>query len=319
MFKVYITDHTFTDTRPEREVLADLAEIVDLNGKPMRTEDEVISACRDADALIIGFAPVTARVLDALPGLKCVVRYGIGCDTIDMAAAAARGVPVANVPDYCVGEVADHAMALLLALERKVLVFDASVRRGEWTPVKTGRPIHRLAGRTLGIVGFGRIGREVARRASVFGYRILAHDPLLPEDAIRGAGAEPSALEALLAAADSVSLHLPLTDETRGILGREKLAGMKSGALLVNVARGALVDVAALAEALGAGRLAGAALDVYETEPLPRDHPLRSAPNTILGPHCAWYSEEALRDLQKNAAAEAARALRGEPLRNRVV
>ena len=162
MFKVYITDHTFTDTRPEREVLAGLAEVVDLNGKPMRTEDEVISACRDADALIIGFAPVTARVLDALPGLKCVVRDGIGCDTIDMAAAAARGVPVANVPDYCVGEVADHAMALLLALERKVLVFDASVRRGEWTPVKTGRPIPRLAGRTLGIVGCGRIGREVA-------------------------------------------------------------------------------------------------------------------------------------------------------------
>ena len=318
MFKVMITDHTFMDTSPERETLAGLAAVIDLSGRPMKTEEDVITSCRGADALIIGFAPITDRVLGSLPGLRCVVRYGIGCDTIDLAAAARRGIPVANVPDYCVGEVADHALALILALERKLFTFDASLRRGEWTPVKTGRPIHRLAGRTLGIIGMGRIGREAARRALVFGYRLLAHDALLPDEKIRESGAEPAALEVLLAASDVVSLHAPLTDGTRGLLNRRTLRLMKPGAFLVNVARGALVDGEALVEALKEGRIGGAALDVYETEPLPPGHPLRSAPNTILGPHGAWYSEESLRELQRSAAEEAARALRGEPLKNRV-
>jgi len=319
MYTVFITDHSFTDTAPEREILTGLARVVDLSGSPPRTEEEVISACRGADALIVGFAPVTARVLDALPGLKGIVRYGIGCDTIDLPAAAARGLPVANVPDYCIEEVSDHTLALVLALERRILAYDVSTREGQWKPVTTERRIHRLVGRRLGIIGFGRIGREVARRARVFGYRIFAFDPYLSETAVREGGAEPAGLDELLASADVTTLHLPLTGETRGLIGREKLAIMKNGAFLVNVARGALVDGDALAEALTVGRLAGAALDVYETEPLPPGHPLRSAPNTILQPHCAWYSEESLRNLQKSAAMEAARILRGEPLRNPVL
>jgi D-3-phosphoglycerate dehydrogenase len=316
MFKVFITDHTFQDTAPEREVLKNLAEVVELRGTPTGSEEEVIRACQGADALIIGFAPVTAKVLDALPGLRCIVRYGIGCDTIDVKAAADRGVPVANVPDYCISEVADHTLALLLALERKIFTFDASLRRGEWTPVKTGRPLHRLAGRVLGIIGMGRIGTEVALRARAFGYRILVYDAFIDEETARARGTEKVGLDTLLAQSDVVSLHLPLTEETRHLLNERTLAGMKRGAYLINVSRGAVVDTYALAEALHAGHLGGAALDVYEAEPLPADHPMRSAPNTILQPHGAWYSEESLRELQRNAAEEVARVLRGGKMKN---
>jgi D-3-phosphoglycerate dehydrogenase len=318
MFKVCITDHTFHDSKPEREVLEDIAEVVDLNGTPTGTEDEVIKACLGADALIIGFAPVTAKVLDSLPGLKCVVRYGIGYDTIDVKAAAERGIPVANVPDYCVSEVADHAMALLLSLERKLFIFDASLRRGEWSPVKTGRPLHRLAGRVLGIAGMGRIGTEVARRARTFGYEILVYDPWVDEAAARSRGGQKVDLDTLLARSDAISLHLPLTEETRHLLDRGNLARMKQGANLINVSRGAVVDTVALAGALSSGHLGGTALDVFETEPLPADHPIRKAPNTILQPHGAWYSEESLKELQRNAAEEVSRVLRGGKMKNRV-
>ncbi|MDW8351337.1 MAG: C-terminal binding protein [Anaerolineae bacterium] len=314
MYKVIVTDHAFPSLDPERAVLSGLAEVIDRS--PLRTEDEVIGAAHDADALIISFVPITARVMDALPQLRCIVRYGVGYDTIDVDAAAARGIQVANVPDYCIPEVADHAMALLLALARKVVPLDAGMRRGEWAAVRTAKPIHRIEGRTLGLIGMGRIGRAVVRRALGFGLRVLVYDKYLSPEQAREAGATPVELDVLLRESDFVSIHTPLTPETRHLINAEAIAKMKPSAYLINVARGAIVDTLALADALRAGRIAGAALDVFEQEPLPADHPIRNAPNTILHPHAAWYSEEALIQLQTNAAEEVARALRGEPLKN---
>ncbi|BCX02616.1 MAG: D-isomer specific 2-hydroxyacid dehydrogenase family protein [Candidatus Roseilinea sp.] len=314
MYKVVITDHAFPSLDPERAVLRDLAEVVDRS--PLRTEDDVIQAAQDADALIIGFVPITARVMDALPRLRCVVRYGVGYETIDVPAAVARGIQVANVPDYCIPEVADHAMALLLALARKVIPLDASMRRGEWATLKTAKPVHRIEGRTLGLIGMGRIGSAVARRALGFGMRVIVHDKYLSPERAQAAGATWVDLDALLHEADFISIHTPLTPETHHLINAEAIGKMKPGAYLINVARGAIVDTPALAEALRAGRIAGAALDVFEQEPLPADHPIRNAPNTILHPHAAWYSEEAMIQLQINAAEEVARALRGEPLKN---
>ncbi len=314
MYRVCVTDHAFPSLDPERAVLDGLADVVDCS--PLRTEDDVIRAARDADALIIGFVPITARVMDALPRLRCVVRYGVGYETIDVPAATARGIQIANVPDYCIPEVADHAMALLLALARKVIPLDASLRRGEWATLKTAKPVRRIEGQTLGLIGMGRIGSAVARRALSFGMRVIVHDKYLSPDQAKAAGATLVDLEALLRDADFISIHTPLTPETHHLINAAAIERMKPSAYLINVARGAIVDTQALAEALQAGRIAGAALDVFEHEPLPADHPIRSAPNTILNPHAAWYSEEALTQLQINAAEEVARALRGEPLKN---
>ncbi|MFN4293335.1 MAG: C-terminal binding protein [Thermoflexales bacterium] len=314
MYRVVITDHAFPSLDPERGVLAGLAEVIDRS--PLRTEDDVIRAARDADALIIGFVPITARVMDALPRLRCVVRYGVGYETIDVPAAAARGIQVANVPDYCIPEVADHAMALLLALARKVIPLDASVRRGEWATLKAAKPAHRIEGQTLGLIGMGRIGSAVVRRALGFGMRVIAHDKYLSPERAQAVGATLVDFDTLLREADFISIHTPLTPETRHLINAETIDKMKPSAYLINVARGAIVDTLALADALQRGKLAGAALDVFEQEPLPDDHPIRNAPNVILHPHAAWYSEEAMTQLQVNAAEEVARALRGEPLKN---
>jgi D-3-phosphoglycerate dehydrogenase len=314
MFKVILTDHAFLNTDAERTALRGLADVIDAS--PLRTEDDVIRAAHDADALIIGFVPITARVMDALPKLKCVVRYGVGYETIDVPAAAERGIWTANVPDYCIPEVADHAMTLLLALARKVIPLDASMRRNEWGAVKASKPIYRIEGRTLGLIGMGRIGREVAKRAHGFGLNVIVADKYLSPDKATEAGATWVNLDELLSAADFISIHAPLTPETTHLLNADALGKLKPTAYLINVARGAIIDTTALAEALQAGKLAGAALDVFEQEPLPANHPIRSAPNTILNAHAAWYSEEAMAQLQRFAAEEVARALRGEPMKN---
>jgi D-3-phosphoglycerate dehydrogenase len=314
MYRVVVTDHSFPSLDPERAALDGLAEVVDRS--PLRTEDDVIGAAADADALLIGFVPVTARVMDALPRLRCVVRYGVGYETIDVSAATERGIWVANVPDYCIPEVADHAMAMLLALARRVLTLDASMRRGEWAAVKVARPVHRIEGRTLGLIGMGRIGSAMARRALGFGMRVIAHDKYLSPERAQSVGAALVDLDSLLRQSDFISIHTPLTPETHHLINAEAIGKMKAGAYLINVSRGAVVDTLALADALQMGKLAGAALDVFEHEPLPDDHPIRHAPNTILNPHAAWYSEEALIQLQINAAEEVARALRGEPMKN---
>lgn len=316
MFKVVITDHAFTDVKPERQALHGLAEVIDAN--PLRTEDEVIAAAHDADAIIFAFAPITARVLDTLPKLRVAVRNGVGYDAIDVQAATERGIWVANVPDYCIPEVADHALAMLLGLARKIVPLDAGVRRGEFNAVQMSRPLHRITGQTLGLVGMGRIGREVAKRAQGFGLNVIVFDKYLSPEHAQAAGATLASFDDVMRNADFISIHTPLTNETRHLVNAEAIRKMKRSAYLINVARGAIIDTMALAEALMDGTIAGAGIDVFEQEPLPADHPLRSAPNTILHPHAAWYSEESLTQLQVSAGEEVARVLRGEPLKNAV-
>lgn len=316
MFKVVITDHAFTNVEPERTALQGLAEVIDSN--PLRTEDEVIAAAHDADAIIFAFAPITARVLDALPKVRVAVRNGVGYDAIDVQAATERGIWVANVPDYCIPEVADHAMAMLLGLARKLVTLDAGVRRGEFNAVQMSRPLYRIEGKTLGLIGMGRIGREVAKRAKGFGLNVLVHDKYLSPEQAQAAGATLASFDDVMRNADFISIHTPLTNETRHMVNAEAIRKMKKTAYLINVARGAIIDTVALAAALMDGAIAGAGIDVFEQEPLPADHPLRSAPNTILHPHVAWYSEESLAQLQASAGEEVARVLRGEPLKNPV-
>jgi D-3-phosphoglycerate dehydrogenase len=275
-----------------------------------RTEDDFLRQCTEADGLLVQYADISRRVIEGLPRLRLLVRYGVGVDGIDLAAATDRGIPVVNVPDYGTDEVANHAVALLLALVRKVTRLDRQTRAGRWS-VFEAQPIHRLAGQAVGIVGCGRIGSRVARKLAGFDVRLLAHDPYLRE---LPPGVSPVPLEALLAESDHVTLHAPLTSETEHLIDAGALARMKPTAVLLNTARGGLVDTAALTDALRAGRLGGAGLDVTEPEPLPAGHPLLAMEHVIVTPHAAWYSEEGRADLKRRVAEEAVRVLlRGEP------
>jgi len=232
-------------------------------------------------------------------------------------AATRKGIAVCNVPDYCTEEVADHTLTLALALVRKLPASIEYLRGGGWSHVPL-RPIRRLGSLTFGLYGFGRIARAVAQRARGFGFGLVAYDPYVPDAVFAEAGVERMEADALLACSDLLSLHMPLTEGTRALMDRESLGRMKRGALLINTARGGLIDTEALLEALDSGQVGGAALDVLDVEPIPPDHPLWSRPNVILTPHLAWYSEEALAQLQRSVAEECARVLRGEPPRHAV-
>jgi D-3-phosphoglycerate dehydrogenase len=269
---------------------------------------------RDADALlVIGFA-VTADVIQQLRRCKVIIRLGVGYDNIDAEAARERGIPVCNVPDYGSDEVADHAMALALGLARAVPFLDRCVRQGSWKPTLP-YPMPGFAQMQFGVLGCGRIGRATLERARCFRFPLLACDPYVPEADIPP-DVRRCSLEELLASADILSLHVPLTRETRHLLNAARLALMKPTAILVNTSRGPVVDTSALAEALRQGRLAAAGLDVFEEEPLPVAHPLLSCPNVLVTPHHAWHSQESRRKLYLLAVEEAIRGVRGEPLRS---
>jgi D-3-phosphoglycerate dehydrogenase len=312
--RVVITDTVFGSTDPEREVLGDLA---DLELAPAADEQSLLQAAAEADALLNCYAKLTADLIRALKRCRIIARYGIGVDTVSMSAASDAGIMVTNVPDYCIDEVSDHALALLLNLARGIGRATLATRSGEWD-IGVVQPLYRLRGRTLAILGFGRIGRALADKARPLGLRIVAFDQYVPHDAIRAAGAEPLGLREALEQADLVSVHVPLTDETRHLISSQALSWMKPGAYIVNTSRGPVVDTSALIEALQAGRLAGAGLDVVDPEPPPPDHPLRQIPNVLLTPHTAFYSEESQRELQRRAAEEVARVLRGEQPRSLV-
>ena len=312
---VVVTDHGFADLAEERRVLEPAG--CTLAEARCRTAEEVAVAARDADALLVQWAPVTAGVIATLDRVKVVVRYGIGVDNVALDAARRAGIPDCNVPDYCVDEVADHTLALALALGRQLAGIDRRTRDGVWklapvTPMPAFREMRFVT------VGFGRIARAVLSRARPFGFRLGAYDPYVPEDTIGAGGVEPVPGDRLFEEADVLSLHLPLTPETRHFVGAAELGRMKPASILVNTSRGLLVDTGALARALQAGVLAGAGLDVFETEPLPVDHPLRRCETALLTSHVAWYSEQSVPRLQRMAAEEVLRALRGEPLRNQV-
>jgi D-3-phosphoglycerate dehydrogenase len=310
-WSVVITDSDYADTRIEAEVLAAVPGGVALARAACPDGRGLAEAAAGADGLLVQHCPLSAEALAALPRCRVVARYGVGFDAVDVAAATARGICVCNVPDYAIDEVSDHALALLLGWARGVVALDRAVRAGEWDWRAAG-PIHRLRGRVLGLVGFGRIARALAAKAAALGLRVLAHDPLVTAEAVRAAGVEPAgSLDRLLAAADFVSVHVPLHKGTRGLLGAAQLRRMRPGALLINTARGAVVDEDALARALREGWIAGAALDVLAQEPPPPGHPLAGLPNLILTPHVAWYSEESEAELRRRAARNVAAVLSG--------
>jgi D-3-phosphoglycerate dehydrogenase len=310
--RVVVLDHAFGSVDAERDVA--LAHGARFEVFQCRSAAETRDAARDADVAFVNFAPVDADVVAALAPGAVVIRYGIGYDNVDLGAVRAAGVRLANVPDYGADTVADHTVALMLAALRRVVEFDAAIRAHGWVGPTVLGAVPGLADTTIGLVGTGRIGLQVAARLAVFGCTVQAYDPFAPDSAF-GGELDRVDLADLLATSDVVSLHCPLTADTHHLVDRRTLAAMKPGALLVNTSRGGLVDTDAVLDALDSGRLGGAALDVFEVEPLPADSRLRTHPRTILTPHAAFYSTRSLRALQQLAAGEAGRALRGEPLR----
>ena len=306
--KVVITDYVWESLDVERKTLGDLAELVPLKTKK---PEEFLGAAQDCDALLNTYAgPITAEVMAKMPKCRIIARYGIGVDTIDLEAATRAGIIVTNNPTYCIEEVAEHTMALLLACARKIAFYDRMVRAGRWE-VPPGKPIFRLAGRTLGLVGFGNIARAVAVRAAAFGMTVLYADPFVKEGQFKEPGSKAD-LERLLRESDFVSLHPPLTPETRRLMNDAAFERMKPSAFLINCSRGPVIDTEALVRALDAKKIAGCALDTTDPEPLPDPHPLRGRDNVIVAPHAAWYSEQAMAGLQAGAPGEVRRVLSGE-------
>jgi D-3-phosphoglycerate dehydrogenase len=306
--KVVLTDYVWESLDVEKKILAELAELVPLQTK--KPEDFIAQAA-DCDALLNTYAgPITAEVMAKMPKCKIIARYGIGVDTIDLDAATRAGIIVTNNPTYCIEEVAEHSMALLLACARKVAFYDRLVRGGTWA-VPPGKPLFRLAGSTLGLVGFGNIARQVAVRAASFGMRVLYADPFVKEGQFGEPGGKVE-LNELFKESDFVSVHPPLTPQTRKMIGDDALSRMKPGAFLINCSRGPVVDTEALVRALDARKIAGCALDTTDPEPLPDPHPLRGRENVIINPHVAWYSETAMVGLQAGAPGEVRRVLTGE-------
>jgi D-3-phosphoglycerate dehydrogenase len=307
-FLVIHTDPHHTDFRHEQAELDAIgATLRPLN---VTSEAEVAAACRDADALLVTYAKIGKVALAGMPKLKIVVRTGVGYDSLDVPAATERKVMVANVPDYCISDLAEHTMALLLTWWRRTAELDQQVRTEGWgRPLK---PVYRLEGKTLGILGMGRMGQAVAARARGFGLKLVGYDPYTPSIAFAAVGVEPVSLESLLRTSDIVTIHALLSAETRGIICQKTLRQMKPTALIVNTARGGLIVTDDLVRALEERWIAGAALDVTEPEPLPMGHPLRNLPRVLVTPHAAWYSEEAEPELRRRAARTIVEALRGE-------
>lgn len=306
---VVVTDHVFPNLDQERDILAAAGHELRYEADT-KAPEEVRAAVSGADAVLNCYAAMGAEVITSMEGCRIIARYGIGLDTIDITAATERGILVTNVPDYCIDEVSDHALALILALGRGIARLDRSVRAGGWDPMIV-RPLRRLHGLALGLVGFGRIARRLAEKAAPIGLRILATDPYVPDEAIRAAGVEPMGLESLLGSSDVVSIHVPLTEESRHLIGAKELERMRPDALLVNTSRGPLVDVDAVRGALEAGELGGVALDVLEREPPDPDDPLLRREDVIVTPHAAFYSEESMAEQQRKAAEQVVEALAG--------
>src|SRR6202043_3787137 len=306
---IAITDSVFPSLDPAKKALARLDPEYRMAKSP--SADDILAVARDADAILVTYAKLSGELLRQLTRCKAIGRFGLGVDNIDLPAAKELGIAVNYVPDYCLREVSDHAMALLLALARKVPLANKLVQSGRWE-VPPIVPLRRLEGQVLGLVGFGNIPRALAPKALAFGFKVLTHDPYVGNDTLAAAGVEGVSFDDLLARSDFISVHAPLLPATRGLMNAAAFAKMKKGAYLINTARGPLVDEPALIAALASGHLGGAALDVVTTEPLAKDSPLIGRDNVILTPHTAFYSVEALEELQTKCASDVARGLSGE-------
>ena len=311
---VAVADSVFPNLDLARAVVSRAGAELRLALQP--TPEGIVAAAKEADALLVTYAKINADMIREMKKCKIISRFGIGVDNVDIEAATRAGIVVTKVPDYCIDEVSDHAMALLLSLVRKIPFSSARAHAGRWEmPAVT--PIHRLRGTVLGLVGFGRIPQLVAPKAKAFGMRVVAYDPYVPQAVMDLAGVGQVEFAELLKISDYISIHSPLLPETHHLFSTDVFRQMKPGALIVNTSRGPVVDEAALAAALDAKQIAGAALDVLEQEP-PVSSPLFGRDNVILTPHTSFYSVESLEELQTKAAEEVVRVLSGQPPRNPV-
>jgi D-3-phosphoglycerate dehydrogenase len=311
---ILVADYDFGDVEIERSIIEGAG--FELCAAQCKTEDDVIDAGRDADGVLTQYASIGARAIDAFTRCRVIARYGTGVDIVDVDAATRRNIQVTNAPnDWCADEVADHAVALWLTAARKICEYDRATHQNEWR-WQTGQPIWRVRGRVLGLLSFGSIAREIARRAQAFGVEVWAHDPFLDAVSIRGGGAHPVSFDTLLEGSDFLIIQAPLTPDTHHLFNRKTLRRMKQTALLINTARGPIVEDAALHEALSQGWIAGAAVDDIEEEPAKQQefrsvNPLFQLPNMIITPHAAYYSEESIAIVRRIASEEAVRVLSG--------
>jgi len=304
---VLITDFQWPNIDIEREILSDMNIIVAQTGD----EEELIELAPQADAILTCWKQVTAKVLDHAPNCQIINRYGVGLDNIDIMRATELGILVTYVPDYCIEEVSDHAMALLLALGRSIVTYDRSMQAGEWD-LAIGRPMFRLRNKTLAIIGYGNTGKLTAKKASAFGLNVISYSPYLPIGQYDDWTTNFHDLHYVLGQADFVSLHVPLTDDTIGMVNHQFLNAMKPSAYLINTARGGIINEDYLLVALDTGSIAGAGLDVLVDEPSPPEHPLRQHPNVIITPHAAFTSTESIEELQRRSAEHIKQVLMGD-------
>jgi D-3-phosphoglycerate dehydrogenase len=306
---IAVTDSVFPSLNPAKEALARLNPTYRMSKSV--NADDIIAVAKDADAVLVTYAKLTREVITQFSRCRAIGRFGLGVDNIDLVAAKEKGIAVNYVPDYCIREVSDHAMALLLALIRKIPFSNKLVQSGRWE-MPAVVPIRRIEGTVLGLIGFGHIPRLVAPKAQAFGIKVIAYDPFAKPEAFNAAGVESVDLDTLLRLSDYVSMHAPLLPATRGMVNAPAFAKMKKGAYVVNTARGPLIDEPALVAALDSGQVGGAGLDVVAAEPLAKDSPLLGRDNVIISPHTAFYSIEALNELQTKCASDVARVLSGE-------
>jgi D-3-phosphoglycerate dehydrogenase len=304
-YRVVITDCDQGSIEEEKDEFAKIGSELIL--AQVQEERELIRACREADGLLNQYAPLTRRVLENLPNCKVVSRYGVGVDSVDLKAATDLGIIVANVPDYCMDEVADQTVSMLLGLIRKTAFFDQKVKSGQWN-FRQGIPIYRTRGKTLGLIGCGKIGLEVAKRISAFGLRVIAFDPYIekPHEVI-----ELKDIDTVLKESDFISIHCPLNDSTRHLIGDEAFKKMEKRPILINTSRGPIIDEKALIQALKEGLISGAGLDVLEKEPPDSQNPLLKMENVILTPHVSFYSVESISELKRRTAKNVADVLTG--------
>ncbi len=311
---IVVTDYTFADLTIEEKLCR--AVNCELRGAQAKTEAALIELCSEADAVITQFAKINANVINAMNRAKVIVRYGIGVDNVDLKAARAKNIPVCNVPDYCIDEVADHTLAFILALTRQVVPHNDHLKAGKWGLVGPLENLRCLRDQTVGVVGFGRIGRQVVQRLLAFKCKVVVYDPIVSADDVQQVGAEPSTFDDLLRQSDIVTLHCPSIPQTRKIMNLKSIGLMKKGAILINVGRGDLLDVPALMQGLDSGHLSAAALDVFDPEPIPTGHPILSRSNVVLAPHIASATPTASAKLRDSATGLAIKGARGEKVSN---
>jgi D-3-phosphoglycerate dehydrogenase len=305
-WKVVITDCDHGSVEIEKEELDRIGAEMTL--AQVKGGEDLIRVCEEADGILNQYAPLTKAVFERLPKCKVIAKYGVGVDSVDLKAATDFGIIVTNVPDYCFDEVADHTISLMLALARKTVFFNQKVKSNQWD-FRQGRPIHRIRNKTLGLIGCGRIGREVARKMSAFGVRTIAYDPCIADT---GGAIAFVDLDTVLKESDFISIHCSLNESTRHLLGRREFQKMQKKPFVINVARGPIIEEKELIQALNEGRISGAGLDVLEKEPPDPHNPLLKMENVILSPHVAFYSEESIRELKRRAAEGVSAVLLGK-------